>query len=495
MLLSNLLKDYCPIAPEHDREISHLISDSRLITQNAAFLAFAGQHVQGHQYIQEAIARGASCVIYDAPTSHENLSFNFNGNIPIIPIYKLTHHIGLLAARFYHFPAQNMRLIGVTGTSGKTSCAHFIAQALQHLHIPCGLIGTLGCGQYGNLRETHFTTPDAISLQAILRQLHDQSLKTIAMEVSSHGIDQGRINTLAFELGIFTNLSQDHLDYHHTLSEYAAVKYKFFTDFPMQHAILNIDDEYGQSWAKALSQLSRSVVGFSLKKPVEVYSFPVIYADNIHLSSEGISALIHSPWGKGELFSPLMGSFNLSNLLAALTTLCLYGIEFDDVLASLSHILPVPGRMQILGGQGKPVVVVDYAHKPDALEKVLQTLRHHTKGKLICVFGCGGNRDSLKRPLMAAIAEKHADQVIITNDNPRHENPEDIVQDITKGFVHPERISIILDRSHAIQKSIQLAAAADCVLIAGKGAERYQQFGDEKHPFDDVSIAKHYLQL
>jgi UDP-N-acetylmuramoyl-L-alanyl-D-glutamate--2,6-diaminopimelate ligase len=359
--------------------------------------------------------------------------------------------------------------------------------------IPCGVVGTLGSGLYGALGDASLTTPDALTLQSILRHIADQSIDTVVMEVSSHGLDQGRIHGIPFELGVFTNLSQDHLDYHGDMANYAAVKRQFFSDYFMRHAIINIDDSYGRKWASELSH-RQSVFTFSTQSPLSVEALPLIYAEPIQLTRTGIQAYVHTPWGKGELMSPIMGQFNMSNLLAALTALCLYGISFDQVLASFTDLKSVPGRMQRLGGGDKPLVVVDYAHKPDALEKVLQALRVHIKGKLICVFGCGGNRDTLKRPIMGAIAERLADRVIVTNDNPRDEKPEDIVKDILRGFSHPERVIILLDRSKAIENSIQLASSAnDCILIAGKGAEHYQQIGDKKILFDDVNTAMCHL--
>jgi len=484
--------DFFPVPAEADCDIAHLVVDSRLISKNDLFLAVKGVHGHGRQYISQAIARGARAILVEAEKANEALTFR--DQVPLLPIYQLSHHLAALAARFYHHPAKKLRMIGVTGTSGKTSCTHFIAQSLQALHIPCGLIGTLGNGFFGELGEVGLTTPDAITLQAILQRFVEQKAEAIAMEVSSHSIAQGRVSGIEFEMGLFTNLSQDHLDYHGDMKTYAAVKRQFLSNLSTKQVIINADDAHGQQWIAELAD----------HKPVYAYGTEIandlpatvahIVADHVELSLQGIKAHVTTPWGKGKLVLPLIGQFNLSNALAALTALCLYDIPLEQALNQLSELSPVPGRMQLLGGKHQPLVVVDYAHKPDALEKVLQALRAHGQGKLLCVFGCGGERDRGKRPLMAAIAERWADQIIVTNDNPRHENPTDIAAEIMRGFSHPERVKVELDRSQAILHSIEWASAKDCVLIAGKGAEHYQQIGDEKFPFDDAEKVAQALQ-
>ncbi|RDI44772.1 UDP-N-acetylmuramoyl-L-alanyl-D-glutamate--2,6-diaminopimelate ligase [Aquicella lusitana] len=492
MQLSYLLKDFITLPAMADRDIARLTLDSRRVGANDLFLAVKGVLCDGRQFITEAVQKGAAAVLLETDKADETIAWQ--GGVPIIPIQQLPHQLGKLAARFYDQPAAHLRMIGVTGTSGKTSCTHFIAQVMQSLHIPCGIIGTLGSGFYGALGETGLTTPDAISLQATLHDLLRQGASTIAMEVSSHSIDQGRINAVPFEIGIFTNLTQDHLDYHGDMAAYAAVKRRFIAEFPLQHAIINLDDPYGRTWASDLAK-HQSVYAYATEKPPAsmMGAFPIIYAQAIQLSKQGIVSRLATPWGEGTLSLPLVGKFNLSNALAVLTTLCVYGIPFDEALRQLAQLKTVPGRMQTLGGKGQPLVVVDYAHKPDALEKVLQVLRAHTNGKLICVFGCGGERDQSKRPLMAKITETLADQVIVTNDNPRREKPEAIAAQIMQGFSRPERVLVELDRSKAIKNSIQCASAEDCILIAGKGAEKYQQVGEEKIPFDDVEQALMYL--
>ncbi len=504
MRLSTLLKDFISIPQAIDCDITGVSLDSRLIKKDNLFIAIQGTHSNGHQYINDAIAHGACAILMSSPDTFPNTerssSIAMEKSIPMISIPQLTNKIGQIAARFYHHPAEKLCMIGATGTNGKTSCTHFIAQLLQAFNVTCGVIGTLGQGFYGRLTETGLTTPDAVKLQAILRGLLDQGAQAVAMEVSSHSIAQARVNNIPFEIGIFTNLTQDHLDYHGDMQTYAAVKRCFLAALSTQHLIINADDSYGAAWLQELAD-KKPIIAYSVSPTASSLAcipstIPIVYADNIQSSLEGIHAYLHSPWGEGKLFLPLMGQFNLSNALAALTVLCVYGMRFDLVLAQLAHLHPVPGRMQLLGGGNKqPVVLVDYAHTPDALEKVLQAIRAHLTQRLICVFGCGGDRDASKRPLMAKIAETYADDVIVTNDNPRHESPDAIAAQIMQGFERPERVKIILDRAQAIAASIQLASVNDCVLIAGKGAERYQQIGDKKIPFEDVEQVLHYLNL
>lgn len=490
MRLSTLLQDFYSLPAEADRDISELCLDSRVVQKNGLFLAIKGTQLDGRQYIQQAISHGAIAVLVDVDAAQDILTYQ--ATVPLIPIQRLQQKTGQLASRFYANPAAKLRMIGITGTSGKTSCSHFIAQSLQALHEPCGIIGTMGSGFYGALSETGLTTPDAVTLQMILQQFVLQGAKAVAMEVSSHSIDQGRVNGVEFDLGIFTNLSQDHLDYHGDMESYAKVKRRFLAEMPVKNRIINADDSYGMRWINELFP-QKSIFAYSTRKLSLPANLPLVYTEHVASTRHGVKAKVKSPWGEADIFLPLMGQFNLSNSLAVLTALCVYGIAFQDAVDCLSKLQAVPGRMQTLGGGAQPLVVVDYAHKPDALEKVLQALRYHAEGKLWCVFGCGGERDRGKRPLMAKIAETLADKVIVTNDNPRHEKPEAIVAEILRGFSHPEKVSVELDRSKAIENSIQWAEAGDCVLIAGKGAEHYQQIGDEKLPFDDVEKVREYL--
>lgn len=488
MKISELLAGIVTVAASEDRDIQRIMLDSRTIQPGDLFIALKGYQQDGRRYIPDAIAKGASAVLVE--NTEGDFQYHASAEkFPIIPIAHLPQHLGDIAARFYHYPARQLKLFGVTGTNGKTSCTHFIAQCLTALNQACGIVGTLGSGFYGALKETGFTTPDALTLQACLQSFVENHAQAVAMEVSSHSIDQGRINSIEFEIGIFTNLTQDHLDYHGDMTTYAAVKKRFMAELPVRHLVMNADDSYGQQWIKELAP-QKSVTSYSTTSAAAH-----VYAKNIQLTLQGMTADIVTPWGTAKIQLSLIGLFNLSNVLAVIAALGVYGIPFDQIIQTVQRIRPVPGRMQLLGGREKPLVVVDYAHTPDALQNALQALRAHTQGKLVCVFGCGGDRDKGKRPLMAKVAEQLADQVIVTSDNPRHEDPAIIAEAIRAGFLQPERVFTELDRSKAIQNSIQWSEAADCILIAGKGAEHYQQIGDQKLPFDDVAEATRFMTL
>jgi UDP-N-acetylmuramoyl-L-alanyl-D-glutamate--2,6-diaminopimelate ligase len=483
MKLSTLLNRFCRVPKQLDAEITGLALDSRKVKAGDLFFACLGTQLDGRSYIHDAVKKGARAILAEPGSRVET-------TVPLFHLKNVTQKISEIAAHFYGSPSRSLQMIGATGTNGKTSCMHFVASALQQLNKSCGVIGTLGNGLYGNIVPGTLTTPDAVSLQQILSDLLQQGAQTVAMEVSSHSIDQGRINGIDFDVGIFTNLTRDHLDYHLTMEAYAAAKKKLFTDYILKNAVINLDDDFGNEIIHSLSGRN-NVFGYSIKR--KQASVPIIYADEIYLSASGIQATVHTPWGEGKLTSSLIGQFNLSNLLAVLATLCLIDIPLETALNCISHLNSIAGRMQTLGGNTKPLVVVDYAHTPDALEKVLRTLRQHCEGNLYCVFGCGGDRDRGKRPIMANIAEHFADQVIVTDDNPRTENPERIVAEIMQGFINPDKVIVQHDRSKAIRDVIQYAAAGDCILIAGKGAEMVQQIGTSKIPFNDVAEVKEAL--
>lgn len=482
MKLSVLLQDILAHPIDHEVTVDGLALDSRKVKQGDLFFACVGTQVDGKAYIDDAILRGARVVLAEG-----NAPSELRGTIPVIFIPDLGKKIGVIASRFYHHPSEKMQVVGITGTNGKTSCSHFIAAALTQNQLPCGVIGTLGNGLYGHIQESNLTTPDAVTLQKTLADFLSQHAKYVAMEVSSHSVDQGRMNGVEFEIGIFTNLTRDHLDYHGTMENYAAAKRKFFDSTATKTIVANADDAFGRKLIQDFHGI-KPIYAYSLEKQKLEIDVPLISVENIRLDLDGIHARVNSPWGQGEISAHLIGKFNLSNILAAFTALSLLKIPFEKVLTLLSQLKSVPGRMQALGGKGKPLVVVDYAHTPDALEKVLQALRHHCQGKLICIFGCGGDRDRGKRPLMAAIAEKLADVVMMTDDNPRTENPAQIFEDILQGFQKPQTILQEHDRAKAIQKMIQQAEVGDCVLVAGKGAETYQIIGKEKFQFSDVDV-------
>jgi UDP-N-acetylmuramoyl-L-alanyl-D-glutamate--2,6-diaminopimelate ligase len=493
MLLSQLLQDIFTVPREFDRNISGISLDSRKVSAGQVFYAYPGHKKDGRQYIADAIAKGAVAILVAGPNNIPECSVSMIDNIPLVTIPDLATQIGLIASRIMAEPAKQLRMLGVTGTNGKTSCSHLLAQCLDHLHEPCGVIGTLGVGFTTSLQETGLTTPDAIQLQMLLKRLHEQGAKAVAMEVSSHSIEQCRIASIPYQVGIFTNLTQDHLDYHGTMAAYAAVKLRFLKAAQTAQVVINIDDAYGRLWFEELKHIKPSF-GFSINANAD-HDQAITYVKQCELSLAGITAHIQSPWGDGLLQLPLIGEFNLSNGLAVFTTLCSLGFAFDDVLNALHQVKAIPARMQTISLPGKPLVVIDYAHTPDALEKALLALRAHCHGQLICVFGCGGNRDQAKRPLMAAVVERIADRMIMTSDNPRDEAPAAIIEQMRQGLTQPDKAHIELDRSKAIINSIEWANKGDCIIIAGKGAERYQEFAaGEKIPFSDLDQAQSFLQ-
>jgi UDP-N-acetylmuramyl-tripeptide synthetase len=459
-------------------------ADSRQVVPGALFLAYPGVHSDGRRYIGQAVAAGASAVLW------ESQGFAWDAAIKVanLGVSQLKNQVAEIAAEFYQYPSRKLDVIGVTGTNGKTSVSQWIAQAMQALGEKTAVIGTIGSGfadVSGNgLVETNNTTPDAILLQKMLADYASQGAVAVAMEVSSHGLDQGRVNAIEFDFAVFTNLTRDHLDYHETMDAYASAKRKLF-DWPsLRTAVVNVDDDFGKEMAESLRVSSKSIVTYGLVQGD-------VRADKLTLSANGISMKVITPQGVAVLSAPVLGRFNAYNLLAVLATLLARQVPLGDAISAIAQIKPVDGRMQQFGGKDKPLVVVDYAHTPDALENVLVSLREQTQGKLICVFGCGGDRDAGKRPLMGSIAEKYAHHVVVTSDNPRNENPALIIEQIVNGMtVLP---SIAPDRAVAIQQAIKFANKDDVVLLAGKGHEDYQEIGGLRTPFSDIAVAQSAL--
>jgi UDP-N-acetylmuramoyl-L-alanyl-D-glutamate--2,6-diaminopimelate ligase len=398
----------------------------------------------------------------------------------------LAEQLSAIAGRFYGEPSRNLRLVGVTGTNGKTSVSQLIAQALDRLGERCGIIGTLGTGFHGELELGRHTTPDAIGVQAALAGLKQREARAVAMEVSSHGLDQGRVAALAFDVAVFTNLSRDHLDYHGSMDAYAAAKARLFDMPGLSCCVINLDDAFGRQLA-AQAREAR-LITYSLEDPAAT-----LYCPDARLDDEGIHARLVTAQGERILRSPLLGRFNLSNVLAAVGALLGMDYPLDEILEVLPLLQGPAGRMQRLGGAGLPLVVVDYAHTPDALEKVLEALRPHAHGRLLCLFGCGGDRDRGKRPLMAAAAERLADVVLVTDDNPRNEAPEQIFADIRQGFSDAAAVSFQHGRADAIAAVIAASRGDDVVLLAGKGHEDYQEIRGERLPFSDLEEAQKAL--
>lgn len=464
-------------------KVNRVTADSRLVKQGDLFLAYQGHHTDGRYYIAEAVNQGASVVFWE-----DDAGFCWNSDwlVDHLPVKQLAQQAGIIVADILHYPSQAMRIIGVTGTNGKTSITHWLAQAYGILEKKAALIGTVGNGFLGQLSNTTHTTPDAITMQQLLAHFAHQSAKVVAIEVSSHALDQGRVNGVPFETAIFTNLTRDHLDYHQTMQAYGYAKSQLFYWESLRYAIINVADQFGYQLAAQLKQQTVQLLTYGLEQGD-------IHLTACHVSKDGMVLDIHTPWGDTQLANSLIGRFNISNVLACLAALCVDNVPLSQARDALSVMEPVYGRMQRLGGKNKPLVVIDYAHTPDALQAALKSLSElRTKqGKLYCVFGCGGDRDTGKRPMMGRIVEKNADVSVVTSDNPRTEASEHIVQDIVSGMHHVSHIEV--DRALAIEWAIRHATAKDIVLIAGKGHEQYQDIGGYKLPFSDFSIAEQVL--
>ncbi|WP_448096419.1 UDP-N-acetylmuramoyl-L-alanyl-D-glutamate--2,6-diaminopimelate ligase [Luteibacter yeojuensis] len=483
MRLADLLDGFADASSAGDIDVSGLALDSREIVRGNAFVALRGMKGHGIEFAAKAAGQGAVAILAEPPFDATD------AGVPVITIDKLREKAGPIAARYYGDPSRALDVVGVTGTNGKTSTVQLIAQALAFLGRKPATIGTLGAGLHGAIAEGERTTPDAIRMQALLGEFRDAGATHVAMEVSSHALEQGRVNAIAFDVAVFTNLTRDHLDYHGTMEAYGAAKAKLFAFDGLRSAVINVDDPFGAKLAKGLGEgiarLRVSMAGDSTEKDAE------IRADIIVTSAKGLSFNLNTPWGMRTVRSSLLGRFNVANLLSVAAVLGALGEPFDRIHAALEALEPVNGRMSRLGGDGrKPLVVVDYSHTPDALKQALLALRSHTKGKLICVFGAGGDRDQGKRPIMAGIAERLADVVIVTDDNPRSEDGDAIVAQIVAGFAHPDTVMVERDRAQAIALALADAKADDVVLIAGKGHETYQEGPEGKRPFDDLAVAR-----
>jgi UDP-N-acetylmuramoyl-L-alanyl-D-glutamate--2,6-diaminopimelate ligase len=488
--LSELLAGIAPaksLAASGDIVVRGLALDSRRVRAGDAFFALAGTTAHGITFAPKAVQNGAIAVLAEK-TQGRQTALQGAGDVPEIWIEGLHEQVGEVAARFFARPSESLRVIGVTGTNGKTSIVQLLAAALDRLGARAATIGTLGAGVVGALREGERTTPDAISVQALLAEFRDEGVSHVAMEVSSHAVSQGRVNAVTFDVAAFTNLTRDHLDYHGTMAAYGEAKARLFAWPGLRAAVINVDDAFGR---ELVARLPAQVQG--LRYGVD-HADAEIAATEVRTSGEGLHFHMRTPWGEGDIATSLLGRFNVANLLAVAGCLGALGYDFAQIRDALANAQPVVGRMNRLGGGTAPLVVVDYAHTPDALEQALANLRAHCEGKLICVFGTGGERDQGKRPQMAAIAEALADRVIVTDDNPRGEDGDAIVAQIVAGFARRDAILVQRDRAEAIALALREAQAGDVVLIAGKGHEPYQEIAGIKHPFDDLAVARKALE-
>ncbi len=485
--LSTVLQGLIAVPADLDVEIHGVCADSRHVQPGDLFLACAGAQAHGLDYSAQVLQAGAVAIVYEPPAAaHPALAAA--SAVPMLALPGLHDQLGLIAARFYQQPSQALDVIGITGTNGKTSCSQFIAQALDQTGERCGIIGTLGYGLFGELTAGERTTPDAVEVQRLLADMLAHGAHHVAMEVSSHALDQGRVNGVDFRVAVWTNLTRDHLDYHGDMAAYAKAKQRLFMAPGLRHAVINLDDDYGRELLAAIPA-GVQTIGYTLnQKTVQQSAFSAQYllaGSDLQLTDAGIDLHVQSPWGEGRLRAGLLGRFNASNLLAALATLLALEVPFDSAVQRLGRVSTVPGRMERFGGGRQPLVVVDYAHTPDALEQALRALRGHCHGKLWCIFGCGGERDTGKRPLMGEVAEQSADRVVVTDDNPRGEDPIQIVADIMAGMRNPDAAYLRRDRTQAIAFAIEQSRPGDVILVAGKGHEDYQLVGTRRIPYSD----------
>ncbi len=495
MKLSDLLTGLIQIEPEkvnwiESLEVGGVSLDSREVKAGDLFIALSGASSHGLQHVNQAIENGAVAVLFDPAKGGDDLAKKIQ-QIPMLAINNLGIFLGELAARFYGKPSEHLNVIGVTGTNGKTSCSQFLGQMLDD----CGIIGTLGWGEWGHLHKTANTTPDALFVQKVLRQFINEKKTAVAMEVSSHGLDQNRVNGVKFKGTVFTNLSRDHLDYHQTMDDYLAAKLKLMAKTDLDFAVVNLDDAYSERIIASVSKSVRLWCVSTKGKILQSMGCESLLAENIEHNLKGFEFQVR--WqGQSELIQvPLYGDFNVENILCVLAVMLASGMTLAESALRLKNVQAVAGRMESCGieGRGKALpVFIDYAHTPDALGRVLSSLRPHCKGLLWVVFGCGGNRDAGKRPLMGKIANQWADHVVITDDNPRFENNVTIAKEILIGCKTDKTI-LIQDRKQAIEHAINNAKVDDCVVVAGKGHEDYQEISGIRYPFSDKLIVQSAL--
>jgi len=472
--------------------IKRLVTDSRRVNPGDTFVAFPGESHDGRHYIPQALAQGAASVLWEK----RNYAWDPAWRVPNLGVPDLRRESGVIASRVYGRPSARLWMVGVTGTNGKSSCSHWIAESLTRGGRKCALIGTLGSGFPGRLNPPENTTPEAVRVHELLQKFVRRGARACAMEVSSHGLAQDRVGGVEFEVALLTNLSRDHLDYHGTMRHYRAAKARLFEWPSLKWAVPNLDDPFGAELARRLRQRTLNVVGYGFGAARAYGRLMQVRGRKLAVRHDGVSFDVMTPWGKGRLESRLIGRFNAANLLGTLAVLLASGMSLENALEALRRVQPLPGRMERHGGGRLPLIVIDYAHTPDALEQVLSALRETLAaedGRLICVFGCGGERDRGKRPLMGAVARRLADHAVVTSDNPRGEDPLAIIGEIVAGMRGAE-YTVEPDRACAIRKAIGLARPGDLILIAGKGHEQYQDIGGVKHPYSDAAEVRGALQ-
>jgi UDP-N-acetylmuramoyl-L-alanyl-D-glutamate--2,6-diaminopimelate ligase len=481
-----LLDGIATLPGSESRVVFDLTLDSREVRAGSLFFALSGQRSHGLKFAADAAARGASVVLWDPSGDPDAPAPVLSASVFMAPVTGLKQLVGRIADRFFGWPSSHMRVVGITGTNGKTTCAYLLAQALMRLKSDAAYIGTIGWGRIDALQTLSHTTPDVVSVHRQLSKLRAMGVRDVAMEVSSHALDQGRVDGVRFHSAAFTNLTRDHLDYHPSMQAYGAAKARLLAFADLRHIVINVGDAFGREFAVRYggrAPLTAVWVGAGGSGWLADRS---LHADDVTLDWHGISLSLGGSFGERNVTTKLLGRFNAENAVIVLACLVGLGVPLADAAAAFSECTAPPGRMEVIEseGPGKPLAVIDYAHTPDALANALGALREHCRGALWCVFGCGGDRDPGKRPMMGAIADELADQIIVTDDNPRSENPQDIVRDIAVGIVK-HGPQVIHDRGEAIATAINQAEAPDMVLIAGKGHEDYQIYGEVRRSFSD----------
>ncbi|QCI15906.1 UDP-N-acetylmuramoyl-L-alanyl-D-glutamate--2,6-diaminopimelate ligase [Buchnera aphidicola] len=470
-----------------DIHILKLNADSRTLTPGDLFIAIPGEKKDGRNFINEAIYKKVSAILYETQSKEIHGTLKYIDNIPIIYFFELSKNISILASRFYKKPGKKLKIVGVTGTNGKTTVTQLINQWSEILGNKTATMGTLGNGFYGSLYSTKNTTPSAIFIHSFLSIALEKKTKLVTIEVSSHGLIQNRVRAVPFEIAIFTNLTQDHLDYHQNMKNYQSAKWLLFSKHKVKKIILNADDKYGKIWLKKL--LNCYTIAVTIKNSIQKkYATKWINATNIEHNNNLIYITFQSSWGEGKISSCLIGDFNVYNILLSLACLLELGHSLYELIRTCTQIKTIQGRMQIFSVNKKPIFIIDYAHTPDALKKTLNAIRLHYKKYIWCIFGCGGERDKKKRPIMGSIAEKIANKVILTNDNPRHEKELEIIQDILKGCKNKKNILVISNRKNAISYAFSKAKHNHIILIAGKGHEEEQIIQDQHTYHSDKMI-------
>lgn len=459
--------------------------DSRMVIEQGIFLALRGGQTDGRNFVQSAVDAGATAIFYELnQLSSEQQALLDNANCTCIGIAGLSAYVSKIAAIFFDNPSEIIQVYGVTGTNGKTSCAFLLAQAFNDLGYRTAFMGTIGVGLPFELSDTSHTTLDAVSMQRYLAQLVDDGFTHACIEVSSHALDQYRVKAVNFYAVLYTNLSQDHLDYHGDMQSYAAAKKRLFTEFKPSLAVINIDDQMGRALLEEVN--AEFIVSYGGED-----SAADAIAEDIRATKAGLTFMLESQTLDVTVNSPLLGLLNVPNLMLVATTLLALGVEIEQIEQCLQNCQAAPGRMELFVGQNQPMVVVDYAHTPEAIKAALQSCRVHCDGQLWIVFGCGGDRDQAKRPIMGQMAEQYADQVVVCSDNPRTESVEEIIAAIIEPMLKPPRV--IEHRATAVAYAIQEASANDLVLLAGKGHETGQIIGEKTLPYSDREWAKECL--